>query len=62
MRVQDQEVANRGKTYMALFLRENQLVQTKNKELKRRAHDLKNQDASYRVQGRLQLKDSLCYK
>jgi len=46
MRVPDQEVANQGKTYMALFLRENQLVETKNKELKRRAHHLKNQDAS----------------
>jgi hypothetical protein len=32
---------------MAPFWRENQLVQTKKtKELKRRAHDLKNQDAS----------------
>ncbi len=31
---------------MAPFCRENELVWTKNKELKRRAHDLKNQDAS----------------
>jgi hypothetical protein len=46
MRVQDQEVANQGKTSMALFSRENQLIQIQNKELKRRAHDLKNQDAS----------------
>jgi hypothetical protein len=31
---------------MAPFLRENQLVQTKNKKIKNRAHDLENQDAS----------------
>jgi len=31
---------------MAAFWRENQLVPTKRKELKRLAHDLKNQDAS----------------
>jgi hypothetical protein len=46
---------------MAPFGRENQLVQTKKKkktELKRRAPDLKNQDASYIVQ----LKDSICFK
>jgi hypothetical protein len=30
---------------MAPFWRENLLVQTQKKELKRRAHDLKNQDA-----------------
>jgi hypothetical protein len=31
---------------MAPFWRENQLVQTKKKELKRRAHDEKKRDAS----------------
>jgi len=47
MRVQDQKMANQGETCMAPFWRENQLVPTqkKKKELKRRAHDLKNQDA-----------------
>jgi hypothetical protein len=31
---------------MAPFWRENQFVQTKKKEQKRKVHDLKNQDAS----------------
>jgi hypothetical protein len=34
MKVQNQEVANQANTYMAPFWRENQLVQTKKKELK----------------------------
>jgi hypothetical protein len=49
MRVQDQKVANQGQTEVAPFWGENQLVQTLyffKKELKRRAHDLRNQDAS----------------
>jgi hypothetical protein len=44
MRVQDQKVANQG--YMAPFWKENQWVWTPKKELKKRAHDLKNQNAS----------------
>jgi hypothetical protein len=38
--------------------KKNWLKAKKEKELKRRAHDVKNQDASYRVQ----LKDSICFK
>jgi hypothetical protein len=33
-------------TYMASFWKENELVHTPKKELKRRAHDLENKDAN----------------
>jgi CDP-glycerol glycerophosphotransferase (TagB/SpsB family) len=49
MRAQDQKVANQGLIYMAPFWRENHSVQSSNrkkKELERRAHDLKNKEAS----------------
>jgi hypothetical protein len=45
--VQDKrKVANPGYTCMSPFWRKIQLVPTHKKELKRRAHDLKNQVAS----------------
>jgi hypothetical protein len=46
MRVQDQNVADPGKTYMEPFWRENQLVGSQKEKLIVRALDLKNQDAS----------------
>jgi hypothetical protein len=52
-----------GKTYMAPFWVENQLVWTQKKKraIKRRACDLKNQDEA-RVQVKVQVKDSICFK
>jgi CDP-glycerol glycerophosphotransferase (TagB/SpsB family) len=46
MKAQDQKMANQGYIYMAPFWGETQLVQTQKKKLKRKVHDLKNQDAT----------------
>jgi hypothetical protein len=59
------------KTYMTPFWRENKLVKTQKEgggggggggdKAQKRAHDLENQMQG-RVQGKVQLKDSICFK